>query len=348
MQESGHIYVMVNPSMEGLVKIGKTTREPESRAKELSQATGVATPFYVAFSIPVPDCHAAEQFVHELLESSGFRRSPNREFFQIPVKKAIEAVLLAEKEFEGRGVNVSDPDTEESAELSLGADEGEEPIEEHPGEDVFEKAMDTYYGRGDELLDINEGVRLLYSAKALNYPAAFIYLAYHFLGQVNEIMIETGEFDSAAIRSHRDKAVQMLKEGGTKGHGCCWVTLAQLFSDGTLHPEGTPDPESALKCWKRYFQCDRFLKDDKQKWTESTSTGLGDASAERLSYIKMFLENVAAKKLALKPDIRTLLTPFKSELLEDLYQSIEYGANNNGHDYARECGDLADFVLKVL
>lgn len=50
MIEPGHIYILVNPSMEGLVKIGKTTRDPESRARELSQATGVPTPFYVAFS----------------------------------------------------------------------------------------------------------------------------------------------------------------------------------------------------------------------------------------------------------------------------------------------------------
>jgi hypothetical protein len=60
MSDSGHIYVLINPSIPGLVKIGKTTRDPESRAKELSQATGVATPFYVAFSIEVADCHAIQ------------------------------------------------------------------------------------------------------------------------------------------------------------------------------------------------------------------------------------------------------------------------------------------------
>jgi hypothetical protein len=73
MEEPGYIYIMINPSMEGLVKIGKTTREPEFRAKELSQATGVATPFYVAFSIFVVDCHSAEEFVHAILEHKGFR-----------------------------------------------------------------------------------------------------------------------------------------------------------------------------------------------------------------------------------------------------------------------------------
>ena len=38
--EGGYIYLMVNPSMEGLVKIGKTSRNPVDRARELGAATG--------------------------------------------------------------------------------------------------------------------------------------------------------------------------------------------------------------------------------------------------------------------------------------------------------------------
>ena len=34
MKEPGFIYILVNPSMDGFVKIGKTTREPEARAKD--------------------------------------------------------------------------------------------------------------------------------------------------------------------------------------------------------------------------------------------------------------------------------------------------------------------------
>jgi hypothetical protein len=98
MNEPGHIYILVNPSMEGLVKIGKTTRDPESRAREVSQATGVPTPFYVAFSILVADCHSAEEYVYAILEHNGFKRSPNREFFQMPLRTAIEVLLVAEKE----------------------------------------------------------------------------------------------------------------------------------------------------------------------------------------------------------------------------------------------------------
>jgi hypothetical protein len=49
MGKSGYIYLLINSAMEGFVKIGKTTKTPEERAKELSNATGVPTPFTVAF-----------------------------------------------------------------------------------------------------------------------------------------------------------------------------------------------------------------------------------------------------------------------------------------------------------
>ena len=41
----GYVYVLINSSMPNLVKIGKTTKDPNERVKELSSATGVATPF---------------------------------------------------------------------------------------------------------------------------------------------------------------------------------------------------------------------------------------------------------------------------------------------------------------
>ena len=43
MSNSGYIYVLINNSMENLVKVGKTSRDAESRAKELSSVTGVPT-----------------------------------------------------------------------------------------------------------------------------------------------------------------------------------------------------------------------------------------------------------------------------------------------------------------
>lgn len=94
MSDNGYVYVLINPSMEGLVKIGKTNRDPQTRAKELA-TTGVPTPFVSVFDEFFDDCTAAENFIHTLLENKGYRVSGNREFFSIPVKEAIEAVIKA-------------------------------------------------------------------------------------------------------------------------------------------------------------------------------------------------------------------------------------------------------------
>ena len=44
----GWVYVLTNPAMPGLVKIGLTSRNPQVRAAELTQATGVPAPFVIA------------------------------------------------------------------------------------------------------------------------------------------------------------------------------------------------------------------------------------------------------------------------------------------------------------
>ena len=97
----GYVYALLNSTMAGLVKIGKTEREPEERAKELSGATGIPTPFVVAYAEWFKDCSAAEDYVHTLLEQKGFRVAQNREFFCAPVKAVIEAIMKA-KEREDR------------------------------------------------------------------------------------------------------------------------------------------------------------------------------------------------------------------------------------------------------
>jgi hypothetical protein len=101
----GYVYALLNSAMPGLVKIGKTEREPDDRAKELSGATGIPTPFVVAYEECFEDCSAAEDYVHALLEQTGFRVAQNREFFCAPVKAAIQAIAKAkEREDQGGGL----------------------------------------------------------------------------------------------------------------------------------------------------------------------------------------------------------------------------------------------------
>jgi len=85
-------YVLTNPSFRGLVKVGFTTGTPQNRAQELSGATGVPTPFSVAFSLPIHgDPKKVEGAAHAILDP--FRH--NKEFFRVTVKQAIEAVQQA-------------------------------------------------------------------------------------------------------------------------------------------------------------------------------------------------------------------------------------------------------------
>lgn len=85
----GYVYILVNPSMPGVVKIGKTTRTVQQRCDELWQ-TGVPTPFEIFAEFYSPNCHALERDVH--LALSSHRVSASREFFTILPSDAEEEV----------------------------------------------------------------------------------------------------------------------------------------------------------------------------------------------------------------------------------------------------------------
>lgn len=83
----GYVYLLINPAFTGFVKVGKTTKEPEARARELSSGSGVPAPYAVAWDAFVTDCDHAERLIHDKLAHARARK--DREFFAIPLKKAI-------------------------------------------------------------------------------------------------------------------------------------------------------------------------------------------------------------------------------------------------------------------
>ncbi|WJV64125.1 GIY-YIG nuclease family protein [Pectobacteriaceae bacterium C52] len=90
----GYVYILVNRSMPGLIKVGRTLRDSRMRARELS-STGVPTPFQVAFEIFAEQHETLEARVH--LELTDFRVNTAREFFRYPLDKAIALLIkLAE------------------------------------------------------------------------------------------------------------------------------------------------------------------------------------------------------------------------------------------------------------
>ena len=91
---TGYVYCLTNAAIPKLVKIGKTARNPLVRASEISAATGVPTPFEVAWARKVPDMDKAEKALHGAL--SEFRLSRRREFFRCsPAEANARAKKLA-------------------------------------------------------------------------------------------------------------------------------------------------------------------------------------------------------------------------------------------------------------
>ncbi len=94
MASPGYIYILINPALPGIVKIGKTGRDPDQRARQL-QGTGLPTPFAVAHQAYVEDCERVERAVHSLLVDH--RVAENREFFSISVEDAVAAISVASR-----------------------------------------------------------------------------------------------------------------------------------------------------------------------------------------------------------------------------------------------------------
>jgi DNA segregation ATPase FtsK/SpoIIIE-like protein len=95
---SEFIYILENPSMPGLVKIGRTERSVSERLTELSSHTGVPTGFSVVKEFAVTNSVEAERIIHERL--SVYRVAANREFFKIEPEDAtdiIESILGSAK-----------------------------------------------------------------------------------------------------------------------------------------------------------------------------------------------------------------------------------------------------------
>jgi hypothetical protein len=91
-QSSQIVYVLTNPAMPGLVKIGKTTQiEVEERMKQL-YSTGVPVPFDCAFACQVKDANEVERALH--FAFGGSRINPNREFFKIEPERVVSILKL--------------------------------------------------------------------------------------------------------------------------------------------------------------------------------------------------------------------------------------------------------------
>lgn len=101
IDDIGYIYIMTNPVMNGLVKIGYAT-DPEKRRKELSHASGVPADFviYATYAVPVK---LADKKVHALITTlnPNLKFNPKKEFFTMDPSDAFK-ILEALASIHGR------------------------------------------------------------------------------------------------------------------------------------------------------------------------------------------------------------------------------------------------------
>jgi len=86
----GIIYILSNPAMPGLVKIGKTSNLKE-RMRSL-YSSGVPVPFHCVYAKKVDSYSEVEKKLHSGLRSH--RENTNREFFRIAVDEVINFLEL--------------------------------------------------------------------------------------------------------------------------------------------------------------------------------------------------------------------------------------------------------------
>lgn len=90
--EPGWVYVLTHPLWEsvGMVKIGRTGRDPRTRAAEITAVSGLLAPCSIAWCSPVSDMAAAEKPVHRMLGTRRVRK--RRELFRVDKATAQQAV----------------------------------------------------------------------------------------------------------------------------------------------------------------------------------------------------------------------------------------------------------------
>ena len=154
----GWVYVLLNPSMPEIYKVGMTDRTPEERAKELSASTSVATPFLVIYKQRTNYPKQLEFVVHKELEKSNSRVNQNREFFNGDPSVAIRAI-----------VRLSD-------ELKLSDTNAQERTDRDSWYDIEKEAFEYLTGQGDKLEDRIKASELFRTAEKLGSKRSSIEL----------------------------------------------------------------------------------------------------------------------------------------------------------------------------
>lgn len=218
MSTQGYIYVLINPAMPGLLKIGLTTKTPEERVKELSSATGVPINFILIYKEFFQNCATAEKAIHSHLEAQGYRFNKGREFFEAEPSDVIN--IIKEIKY---------------GECSL--EENDEILEEsnivQPWAFYENKGNSFFLGSNGVLEDYEQAYDWYLKAFELGSPTAPKYLC---------TILRHKYLDAEKATK---LAIGFLNEGISRNNTALWIDLGYCYS--------TINIRNSIKAFKNYI-----------------------------------------------------------------------------------------------
>lgn len=91
------VYILTNPAIPDLVKIGYTSNDPYTRAGQVSRGTGVPVEYEVAWAYKCYKGERIEKEVHKYFKKQ--RVNPTREFFKVTLEEAKQAIEQIGKKY---------------------------------------------------------------------------------------------------------------------------------------------------------------------------------------------------------------------------------------------------------
>ena len=235
---AGFIYVLINPAMPGLAKIGKTTRNPTSRMAELSNATGVPTPFVLAFQQAVKECDQIEAQIHKDLEKEGYRVSTNREFFNAPLHVIVQKILHFSNSFQ----------TNESESIQVPSKNLTITENDTLADELYELGISYQNGTDFILKNPRKAIKLFeQAAEAGSLQAAARAASMYRLG-------------AQGIQKNAEKALTLYLKALNLGGWYYEPNIAEIFLENT-------QKQSIISHWKNFFEksvfeTDRYMNDE--------------------------------------------------------------------------------------
>jgi hypothetical protein len=84
------VYILTNPAMPNMLKIGYTTKDPFTRAGQISRGTGIPLGFDVEWAYK---CFKGEKIEHEVHKYFKEQRvNPQKEFFRVSLEEAQQII----------------------------------------------------------------------------------------------------------------------------------------------------------------------------------------------------------------------------------------------------------------